>query len=51
MVATMLVSVGALAAVAVGMLLIMSKRTKDLPRTTEPPVIRAGSVRASGEEN
>jgi len=54
MVITMLVSVAVLAAVAVGMLLIMSKRTRELPRQFEPRVARAnpsGSIRTNGEED
>jgi len=54
MVITMLISVGVLALIAVGMLLIMSKRTKNLPREFEPPVARAnthGTVRTHGEDD
>ena len=54
MVVTMLISVAVLAAVAVGMLLIMSKRTKNLPKHVEPPVARAntnGRIRTNGEED
>ncbi len=54
MVITMLVSVGVLSLIAVGMLLIMSKRTKDLPREFEPPVVRPnshGTVRTNSEDD
>ena len=54
MVITMLVSVAVLAAVAVGMLLIMSNRTRELPRQFDPPVTRqnsSGSIRTNGEED
>ena len=54
MVITMLVSAAILAAVAVGMLLIMSKRQKALPRNFDPPVSRPtshGGVRMNGEDD
>ena len=54
MVITMLVSVAGLLVVAVGMLLIMSKRQKALPRSFDPPVVRRHSdrtVRVHGEDD
>ena len=54
MVITMLVSAGVLALVAVGMLAIMNRRQKALPRDFDPPVIRGnshGSVRTNGEDD
>lgn len=51
MVITMLIAAAVLALVAVGMLLIMSKRLKELPRTSEPPVARVGSTRINGEDD
>ena len=54
MVITMLISVAVLAAVAVGMLLIMSKRTKNLPKHFDPPIARqnsSGTMRSNGEED
>ena len=54
MLITMLVSGAVLALVAVGMLAIMSRRQKALPRGFEPPVVRAsshGTVRTSGEDD
>ena len=54
MVITMLISTAVLAAVAVGMLLIMSKRTKNVPKAFEQPVARAnshGSSRSHGDND
>ena len=54
MVITMLISAAVLTAVAVGMIAIMSRRQKALPRDFDPPVVRAnsrGTIRTNGEDD
>jgi hypothetical protein len=54
MVITMLVSAAVLMLIAVGMIAIMSRRQKALPREFDPPVVRAssrGTGRTSGGDD
>lgn len=54
MVITMLISAGVLALVAVGMLAIMSRRQKALPRDFDPPIAPPDSqarTRISGDDD
>ena len=54
MVITMLVSAGLLVLIVFGMLLVMSRRTREAPRKFEPRLVRPasrGSIRINGEDD